>query len=384
MTMAPNAVSVTLCGDLGGFRLDARFEAPAGGITAIFGPSGCGKTTVLRCLAGLQRLPGRIVVGDQVWQDTARGIFLPPHERHVGYVFQEASLFPHLSVRDNLLYGARRVRVAERQDRPALEDIVALLGLGHLLGRATPGLSGGERQRVAVGRAILAEPRALLMDEPLSALDRITKDEILPYFEKLHEQLSLPILYVSHDLGEVERLADHLILMDRGRVTAGGRLRDLQTDPTLPLLSAPGASVVLDGVVAAVDERFGLTELTVSGARLLVPGRHGRAGEQRRLRIAASDVSLALSAPPDSTILNCLPARITAIQGEAEAPQADVILTMGHVGPGTRIVARITRKSLVALGLAPGMAVFAQIKSVALIASRATKAIVSVTASSEP
>jgi molybdate transport system ATP-binding protein len=209
------------------------------------------------------------------------------------------------------------------------------------------------------------------MDEPLSALDRMTKDELLPYFERLHEQLSLPILYVSHDLAEVERLADTLVLMQNGRVIASGALGELQTDPSLPLLSAPEATVVLEGRVESIDDRYALTTLTVPGARLTVPGRHGAAGDKRRLSIAASDVSLARSAPTDSTILNCLPARIVSIEGRQETPQVSVILALGDGARDNRIAARITRKSLEHLNFRPGDHVFAQIKSVALVAARA-------------
>jgi molybdate transport system ATP-binding protein len=293
--------------------------------------------------------------------------------RHVGYVFQEASLFPHLSVRDNLLYGARRAKSTEAP-LITLDAIVDLLGIAPLLKRAPIALSGGERQRVAVGRALLAQPRILLMDEPLSALDRMTKDDILPYFERLHEELALPIIYVSHDFSEIERLADTLVLMQAGRIVASGPLKDLQTDPTLPLIAAPGATVVLTGTVARIDDTFALTEFDISGGRLVVPGRHGHPGLSRRLRIAASDVSLAKTAPGDSTILNCLPARIASIEGSPDAPQANVILTVGTGEDGDRIVARITRKSLTTLGLSVGASVFAQIKSVALIAARSVHA----------
>jgi len=372
MTTEQAQISVALAGNLGSFTLTVDFGIPAHGVTALFGPSGCGKTSILRCLGGLQRLPGRIAVGDEVWQDTASGIFLPPHERHVGYVFQEASLFSHLSVRDNLLYGARRVKRSTKRDAPTLDAIVGLLGIGHLLQRAPQTLSGGERQRVAVGRALLSEPRVLLMDEPLSALDRMTKDEILPYFELLHEKLAVPIVYVTHDLGEVQRLADTLVLMKNGRIVANGPLRELQTDPNLPLLSAPGSTVVLEARVAARDERFALTEFSVEGASLFVPGLHGNAGDTRRLSIAASDVSLARSAPSDSTILNCIPARIVAIDGDERAPQVTVILSIGKKPDETCIAARITRKSLATLALTPGARVFAQIKSVALVAARAS------------
>jgi molybdate transport system ATP-binding protein len=370
---APSSIDVRLAGSLGSFSLDLGMTVPGRGITALFGPSGCGKTTVLRCIAGLQNTPGRIAVGGEIWQDTEAGIFRRPHLRHVGYVFQEASLFPHLSVRDNLLYGARRAKSAA-STLISLDAIVDLLGIAPLLDRAPIALSGGERQRVAVGRALLAQPRILLMDEPLSALDRMTKDEILPYFECLHEELSLPIIYVSHDFSEVERLADTLVLMRAGRILATGPLPDLQTDPTLPLIGSPDATVVLTATVARIDDAFALTEFDIAGGKLVVPGRHGSPGMMRRLRIAASDVSLARTAPTDSTILNFLSVRIARIEGPADAPQANVILTVGPGDHGDRIVARITRKSLTTLGLSVGVRVVAQIKSVALIAARSAHA----------
>jgi molybdate transport system ATP-binding protein len=368
------AISIALRGKMGAFTLDAAFEVPMRGITALFGPSGCGKTTILRCIAGLQHLAGRVSIGIDDWQNTKRNAFVPPHRRHVGYVFQEESLFQHLSVRENLLYGARRVNAASRKNA-SLDGIVDLFDIGRLLDRSTSALSGGERQRVAVGRALLAEPKVLLMDEPLSSLDRIAKDEILPYFEMMHEKLALPIIYVSHDFAEIERLADTLVLLNAGCVSAYGRLRDMQTNPTLPLLAAPEATVVLEAEVAAFDEEFWLTEVTIEGGALLVPGRHGNPGDKRRLRIAASDVSLARTAPVDSTILNCLPAHIIAIAGPDADPQANVILALGQDGHGNRIVARITRKSVSHLALAPGNTIFAQIKSVALIASRSASSV---------
>jgi molybdate transport system ATP-binding protein len=371
MTLNEPALTVSLDGTLGTFKLSAAFAVPAKGITSLFGPSGCGKTSILRCIAGLQRLPGRIAIGESIWQDTDSGIFLAPYRRRVGYVFQEASLFPHLSVRDNLLYGARRSRVTDASGQPDLGGIVDLLDIGHLLERSPVALSGGERQRVAVGRALLSRPEVLLMDEPLSALDRVTKEEILPYFEMLHEKLELPILYISHDLSEIERLADTMVLMANGRVLACGRLADLQTDPRLPLLAAADASVVLDGRIVGIDTAFGLTRFAVHGGDLVAPGRHGEIGDDRRLRIVASDVSLARTAATDSTILNSLPARIAAIEEDEAVPQVKVVLALGTDGGGCRIIARVTRKSATLLKLVPGDAVIVQIKGVALLSSRA-------------
>lgn len=369
MTEGIETITARLAGQLGTFALDVAFALPMRGITALFGPSGCGKTTILRCLAGLERLPGHISVGRDVWQDTATRRFLPPHRRHIGYVFQEASLFAHLSVRDNLMYGAKRAADTPPADGLDLGAVTRLLGIGHLLDRAPQALSGGERQRVAVGRALLSRPRLLLMDEPLSALDRMTKEDILPYFERLHEALALPIVYVSHDLSEIERLADTLVLIEAGRVVASGPLPRLQTDPSLPLLRSSDAAVAIEGRVLAHDTAFALTTFGIEGGELIVPGLHGQPGDKRRLRIAASDISLVRSVQKDTTILNCLPAHIQSIEDAGAAPQVHVILSLGN--GGSRIVARITRRSLAGLALAPGMPVFAQIKSVSLAATRA-------------
>src|SRR4051812_33679691 len=305
----PKTIRATFRGRLGRFSLDASFSVPATGVTALFGPSGCGKTTVLRCIAGLQHLPdGYCAIDGDVWQD--RTLFRRPHERPVGYVFQEASLFPHLSVRRNLLYGAPRRMPALNPSGIAFDEVIELLGLKTLLDRSPQNLSGGERQRVAIGRALLSQPKLLLMDEPLSALDRLTKDEILPFLDRLHEQLSLPVIYVSHDMTEVERLADHLVLMEAGRVIASGPLTALQSDPALPLVKGRDAAISLDATVESYDPGYGLITLAVNGGQFVLPGPPGQAGERRRIRIVAGDVSLALDPPSSSTILNSLPVKI--------------------------------------------------------------------------
>ncbi len=360
----PDAIQVAFRGRIGGFQLDAAFTAPGCGCTALFGPSGCGKTTVLRCIAGLQRLAaGACVVKGEIWQDGSR--FRPAHGRPVGYVFQEASLFAHLSVRANLLYGTRGRVPAAPADAIGLVEVVELLGLAGLLDRAPGHLSGGERQRVAVGRALLSQPQLLLMDEPLSALDRPSRDEILPFLERLHEQLALPIIYVSHDLAEVERLADHLVLMQAGGVLAAGPLAALQSDPALPLARARDAAVSLDGVVAGYDAAYGLASLQVDGAQFLVPAAPAPDGSRRRLRIAAGDVSLARVLPEASTILNILPVTIVSAAA-TEAQQIVAVLSLRPDGAGPRLLARVTRRSWEQLGLAEGAAVYAQVKSVAL------------------
>lgn len=361
----PTGLAARFRGTLGSFHLDVAFDAPGRGVTALFGPSGCGKTSVLRAVAGLHRLAdGFFAIGGDVWQDGAA--FRPVHHRPIGYVFQEASLFPHLSVRRNLDYGRRRALKGGAEETIRFDDIVDLLGLARLLDRAPGALSGGERQRVALGRALLSQPRLLLMDEPLSALDRFAKDEILPYFDRLRDSLGLPTLYVSHDINEVERLADHVVLMAAGRVTAAGPLAALQTRPDLPLSRMPEASVTLAAEVVAHDAGYDLTTLAVRGARLLAPGRFGAVGSVRRVRIAGSDVALVRDPPQASSILNGPPARI--LEGVPHGlGMMTVVLALGGDGTGARILARITRRSWDHLRLGPGQPVFAQIKGVALV-----------------
>jgi molybdate transport system ATP-binding protein len=354
-------------GRLGSFVLDAAFEAPMRGVTALFGPSGCGKTTLLRCVAGLQALKdGYLSIGGEVWQDGAA--FRPPYERSIGYVFQEASLFPHLSVRRNLLYGHRRAVRRGAREGTRFDDVVALLGMQGLLDRSPLRLSGGERQRVAVGRALLSQPRLLLMDEPLAGLDRLSKDEILPYLEALHSTLSIPIFYVSHDIAEVERLADHLVLIQAGQVVACGPLEDLQADPALPVARLPEASVVLNATVTHYDQDYGITTVSVAGGTMIVLGRHGSPGTTLRVCVRASDVSLAREHPGPSTILNVLPARVATAELQ-DAAQVNVVVRLGIAGDGARLLARVTRKSWEALGTKSGDLVHAQVKSVALVAA---------------
>lgn len=362
-TGAPGRIEAAFRGRLGGFSLDARFSVPATGVTAIFGPSGCGKTTVARCIAGLQHLPDSFCAIDgDVWQDGVQ--FRPVHRRPIGYVFQEPSLLPHLSVRRNLLYGAPK----RAQAAIGFDEVVDLLGISALLDRSPHHLSGGERQRVAMGRALLSQPKLLLMDEPLAALDRATKNEILPFLERLHDRLSLPVIYISHDMAEIERFADHLVLMQGGVVTAAGTLHVLQSDPALPLAASRDAAVSLDGVTSFYDEHHGLLALRIEGGQLLVPAPPIAPGQRQRLRIAAGDVSLACSPPQASSILNILPARILSRSPQGNG-DVTVVLGLGEHGSHARILARITSKSWSALGLREGMDVYAQIKAVSLEAA---------------
>jgi len=345
----------------GSFRLDAEVAAPPRGITALFGASGAGKTTILRCIAGLTRASeGRIVLDGECWQDSATGHFVPPHARACGYVFQEASLFPHLSVRGNLEYAWKRApRTARTIDLAAAID---MLGLAPLLERSPDGLSGGERQRVAIARALLASPRLLLMDEPLASLDASRKGEILYHVERLRDELNIPIVYVSHAIDEVTRLADTMVVISEGQTVAAGSVPELSARLDLrPHLGRFEAGAVLEATVAEQDLAYGLTRLRFDGGALYAPDVDALIGERLRVRIRARDVSLALSAPRDASFLNVLPATVSAI-GEAKGASLDVAVAVG----ATTIVARITRKSVDALALAPGKPVFALVKSVAI------------------
>ncbi len=346
---------------LGDFSLQAGFTCETAGITAIFGRSGAGKTSLVNALAGLVRPDrGRIVLRGQTLFDSAKGIDLPPEKRRLGYVFQEGRLFPHLSVRGNLTYGYRRAPAAERAI--GLDQVVALLGLEGLLERRPGALSGGEKQRVALGRALLANPRLLLMDEPLAALDQPRKEEILPFIEQLKVQLDLPVVYVSHAMGEIVRLADTLVLMSAGRVEAVGPLEELTSRLDLrPLTGRYEAGAVLTTKVSGQDRTFGLTELSFAGGRLRVPHLNLPLGQKLRVRIRARDVSISLSIPENISILNILPCTIKEI-GEEKAPQIDLQLDAG----GAPLWARITARSRTALGLKPGLQVYALIKSVAI------------------
>lgn len=362
------AIEAQFTGTLGAFPIAVGFTAPGHGVTALFGPSGCGKTTVLRCMAGLTRLAGKLKVDGELWQDDASGTFLKTYQRRIGYVFQEASLFPHLSVRDNLLYGARRSGDSDSALSISFDDTVGMLGIGHLLDRAPGALSGGERQRVAIGRALLSRPRLLLMDEPLAALDRLTKEEILPYLEALRENVSIPIFYVSHDMSEVERLADTLVLLEAGRVRAVGSLSELEANPDLPLLRAPEAAVTLAARILSVDEQYALTSVAIDGGTLVVPGRRGDPGKKCRVRISASDVAFVRGPVAETSVLNYLPVRIVSIAPpDGDDAQVNLVAALGEDGHGARIVGRVTRKSREVMSLEPGVSVYVQIKSVALL-----------------
>ena len=407
------------------FTLDVNLQLPERGVTALFGPSGCGKTTVLRALAGLERAAGRVALGDEVWQDDASGQWRPTHLRPLGYVIQEAALFPHLDVRANLDYGRKRSGALRRpgsgaSGRPgggagaadfALDQVIDLLGIAPLMERRPATLSGGERQRVAIARALATAPRLLLMDEPLAALDAPRKAEILPYLERLHRSLALPIVYVTHAMDEVARLADHLVLLDAGRVRAAGPLGELLAQPDLPLARQDDAGVVIAATVAEHDRAYGLSRVQFAGGSLWVGETAAAPGEAVRARVLARDVSVSRQAPLQTSVVNVLPVRLETVQ--ADRSTAMLRLRVGGAvrhglggglgggsGDGTGdgsgdgsgdglggglgapfdralaqaagaspvwLLARITRRSADALALQPGDALFAQIKGVALM-----------------
>jgi len=345
---------------LGEFALDVSFDAQTPGITALFGPSGSGKSTVLSIVAGLLRpQAGRVALDGAVLLDVAARVDVPAERRRCGVVFQDAKLLPHLSVETNLRYGARRA--SQGASGPGFAEVVDLLGIASLLRRRPRALSGGERQRVALGRALLSRPRLLLMDEPLAALDGPRKTEILGFLERLRDVAGVPVLYVTHALDEVDRLADTLVLLEGGRVVAAGPLDALAARTDLPALSGRrDAGVVLSCLVRAHDAGRGLTNLGFTGGELQVPLRPEVAGSRLRLRLRARDVAVATEAPHGFSSHNVLPGVIEAI---AKAGPYEAFVTL-RIGP-TPLLARLTRDSVGTLGLAPGRAVFAVVKSTA-------------------
>lgn len=350
------------------FRLDVDLALPAQGITAIFGPSGSGKTTLLRCVAGLERArDARIVVAGQPWQDDARGIFLPTWRRPLGYVFQEASLFDHLDVRGNLAYGQRRAHLAK--PAIALDAAVDLLGIGHLLTRRTPELSGGERQRVAIARALASQPEVLLLDEPLAALDIARRQEILPWLERLRDELRLPMLYVSHALDEVARLAQTLVVLEQGRVQAMGPLASTLARLDLPALQGEEPGALLEAVVGERDERWHLARVDFAGGALWVRDAGLPIGRPVRVRVLARDVSVATEKPAATSIQNLLACEVREISAGGHPSQVLVRLACieGAVPEAPVLLARITARAAAQLALASGMRVWAQVKSAALV-----------------
>lgn len=342
-----------------GFQLDVDLQLPGQGVTALFGHSGSGKTTLLRCIAGLERPSyGRLLFKGQIWQDEKT--WLPTHRRPLGYVFQEASLFSHLSVLNNLRYGQRRTHGPQRI---ALDQAIELLGIAPLLERKPDLLSGGERQRVGIARALAVSPEILLMDEPLAALDLQRKQEILPYLERLHDELAIPILYVSHSPDEVARLADHLVALENGRVVAAGPLSDTLARLDLPIRLGEDVGVVLQATVAEIDQTWHLARVAFPGGSLWTADRGIPAGRRVRVRVLARDVSLAKAEPSSSSIQNVLHGQIDAIADEEHPGLQLVRVKVGD----SYLISRLTRRAAASLELACGQAIHVQVKSVALM-----------------
>lgn len=348
-----------------GFSLDVDLHLPGRGVTALYGHSGSGKTTCLRCIAGLERAEqGFIQVNDEIWQDSERRIFVPPHKRALGYVFQEASLFPHLSVLANLQFGLKRI--AKTQRRVDMAQATELLGIGHLLERHPQHLSGGERQRVGIARALLTSPKLLLMDEPLAALDSQRKNEILPYLQRLHDELDIPVLYVSHAQDEVARLADHLVLLSDGEALASGPIGETLARLDLPMAMGDDAGVIIEGQVSAYDADYQLLSLQLPATEMNIRVTHApmAVGQALRAKVHARDISLSLHDSVASSILNRLP--VTVISEQTADNTAHVLIRLD--AGGTPLLARITRFSRDQLGIHPGQHLWAQIKAVAVLA----------------
>lgn len=344
----------------GGFTLDAKFEAPTPGVTALFGRSGCGKSTLVNLLAGLLRpARGHIALGDEVWFDAARGIEVPAERRRIGYVFQDARLFPHYTVRGNLLYGARR-----EADAPAglFDDVVQLLGLAALLARRPGALSGGERQRVALGRALLTQPRLLLLDEPLASLDQSRREEVLPYLERLRDHYSIPMVFVSHQFDEVLRLATQLVVLDAGRVVAAGDLGSVSLAPALRgIVGADAVGAVVEGRVTVFDQAAGLATVGIDAGDSLRVAAGGLApGARVRLQLLARDLILALEEPRGLSVRNHLRGTVRAITPDGSADLVEV-----QVG-GARLLARVTNAATRELALRPGLELWVLVKAVSV------------------
>ena len=352
-------LTVSVTHRLGDFTLDAAF-ASEGGLTVLFGRSGAGKTSLVNAIAGLYRPQrGHIEIDGEVLTDTATGRFVPAHRRRVGYVFQEGRLFPHLSVRQNLLYG--RWFAPREAGGAAFDQVVGLLGIEPLLARRPAGLSGGEKQRVAIGRALLARPRILVMDEPLAALDERRRSEIFPYIDRLRDEMHLPIVYVSHSIAEVARLATTLVVLSEGRVAAIGPTAQVMSRLDLfPLTGRAEAGAILATRVAGHDRQFGLTILKAAAGELRVPYLDLPAGAALRVRIRARDVMISLAPPSGLSALNVLPGTVAEIAA-GDGPIVQLRLDCA----GEALIARLTRRSVETLGLRPGLPVHAVIKSIA-------------------
>jgi len=351
------------------FELKLKLQLPGRGITAIFGPSGSGKTTLLRAVAGLEKNPqGLIQIGENIWQDTKQGIYIPTWQRPLGYVFQESSLLPHLSAAENLNFGLKRVlksaNSAPTAANKALQASIELLGIGSLLQRMPAELSGGERQRVAIARAIAMQPQLLLMDEPLASLDAARRQEIFPWLARLRDELKMPMLYVTHSAEEVARLADHLVVLDQGHVKAQGSVSAVLTQVVNPVVVGEDAGALIAGCIGAVDAQWHLSRVDFDGGCIWMRDAGLPVGKAVRIRILARDVSLAISEPTNTSIQNQLRGSIQSITSDPHPSQVMVVLKCG----AEEVLARVTNRAVNELALQVGMPVWAQVKSVALVA----------------
>jgi len=344
----------------GGFLLDAKFELPTPGVVALFGRSGCGKSTLVNVIAGLLAADsGHVALDDAVLLDMHRSINVPPERRRIGYVFQDARLFPHLRVEANLRYALKRAAVAPFI---GVDRVVDLLDLGGLLGRRTHALSGGERQRVAIGRALLSQPSLLLLDEPLASLDASRREEVLPYLETLRDQLAIPMVYVSHNFDEMLRLATHLVLMEEGKTIAQGELGEMSLHPRVrAIIGADAVGAIVDGTVLGTDSSSGLTRVQVGQGELKVHCAEAATGTRLRVQLLARDLIVATELPRQISVRNSLPGVITSIANDVD--DSDLIAI--DIG-GILIIARVTKAATRELGLAPGRPVWALVKTASL------------------
>ena len=343
------------------FSIELELDLPLNGITAVFGPSGSGKTSLLRCLAGLEEAQGYIRIGDQTWLDSGRHLSTPTWKREIGYVFQEASLFEHLSVRDNIYFGLKRVK--QSHGGAGLSEAVSLLGIEHLLGRSIQSLSGGERQRVAIARALATQPKLLLLDEPLASLDVARRREVLPWLERLHDALKMPMVYVTHAMEELARLADYVVLLEHGRVSACGPLTEVTRSRELALAIGDEAGIISSAIVVDLDKVHHLAQLLFGGAKLWVRDQGLAIGQTVRIRMLARDVSLTKTVQEDTTIQNHLSGIIESIDTFLHPGQAVVRVRCSQ----EILMAHVTLRSLQRLELRPGSPVWCQVKSVALM-----------------
>lgn len=343
------------------FTLEVNLKLPAHGITVLFGPSGSGKTTVLRCVAGLEQASGIVALDDDVWQDSQSKIFKPTWQREIGYVFQEASLFEHMDVQRNLNFGLRRIQ--KSGSTRTLDVAVELLGIGHLLGRPVESLSGGERQRVAIARSLATQPKLLLLDEPLASLDIARRREVLPWLERLHAELRIPVLYVTHSVDELARLADHVVMLEKGSVRACAPVMESMASHDVATAIGDEAGIVASGEIIARDDSDHMAQIRFGAGTVWGRDQGLRTGQSVRLRILARDVSLSLALHEDTTIQNRFHGVIESIESDTHPSQALVRVRCGTAA----ILSRVTRRALMQLDLKVGAFVWCQVKSVALI-----------------